>query len=62
MRIKSCVCLVIWCILSFALCGCVNQYPENTETQKDSMQTDEISSERETTGNGSVGNSDADNL
>ena len=62
MRIKSCVCLVIWCILSFALCGCVNQHPESTEKQKDSMQTDEISSERETTGNGSVGNSDADNL
>ena len=37
MKIKFLVCLAIGCILFFALCGCVNQYPEK---QKESIQAD----------------------
>lgn len=58
MKIKAFVCLVIWCILSFAMCGCVDQHPENTEKQKGEV----LSSEGEPAGSGSAGNPGSDHV
>ncbi|HCT90416.1 MAG TPA: heme ABC transporter substrate-binding protein IsdE [Lachnospiraceae bacterium] len=57
-RIRSHVCLVIGCVLSLVLRGCVDQHPENGEEQKSRV----VSSEETFTGSESAESSASDSL